>query len=522
MLCVSIPGGNTYEDDAAQSIIDNLFTTYFETIGYLGQNGRNNSFVLKSPSEKLAFIEGLAFNNIDIVQLKNKAYELFKSEEVKYNQISTTVTILNEQLKDTTCEKVSFPIKTRDKEQTEIKIQSNLKKSETDRHKLNKIIERDQKTHQKVSVISSKIQTYTERLLTLESKIEELDVLLPDESCIEKLELITKKITKKKSQEKLDLLKQKIASKTTELKELQTLETNEINDELSNMDIWNLQSKDDCISEIEKCKNQIRDKTKSEELYKKLDSLDFDDNLIEQTEVQLEKCKNEFEELSENIRIAKLSQKVLVCPDCKSNLQLVNGCLESSEHAKTDINIEECQEKLSSVSSQRKMLQKKLEKLKIRQQKYNDVVDELEDIPDIDDDLKLLETKLQNLKLYLSENIHLDNRRKQLQHKIKNNIFSSAVIELADKLEKYKKHAKKIKVEEEIDETLDVLIDTKEELQEIVFTFKSNKNQLKDLSEEFDMLSDKIKTLEQKLPKCSAENLTKQINKYKLKIRKSF
>lgn len=515
---VSIPGGNTYEDDAAQSVINNIFTTHFETIGYLGQNGRNNSFVLKSPSEKLAFIEQLAFHNIDIIELKNKAYELFKEQETNYNKVSTTVTILNEQLKDVVCHKVNFPIKTKDKEKAEIKIQTNLEKSETDKNKLTKLIESNQKTHQKAELLSSKINTYTERITVLESQIEELELLLPEDNCVEKLEILTSKINKKKSQEKLELLRQKISTKTVELSELKQIETTEMENILNNIVTWDKYSEEECELNIKSKKQEIMYKNKSDELYNKLESLDFDDNLIDDIETKLNDVNKQAEILKEQIRIGKLSQKVLICPDCNSNLQLVNGCLESSEHSKSDINIIECQEKLSTILTESKNLSKKLTKLKTRQQKYNDVVDEIENIPEIDEDVNLLNQQLKEIETYLIENTQLDKKRKDIQYKLDNNIFSKAVNELSDKLDKYKKHADKIKIEDEITESLDTLLNSKEKLQETVFKYKASKKQLSVLSEEFNELTDKISTLESKLPSQSSEKIIEKINKYKLKL----
>ena len=99
--------------------------------------------------------------------------------------------------------------------------------------------------------------------------------------------------------------------------------------------------------------------------------------------------------------------------------------LESSEHSKSDINIVECQEKLSNLLTESKKLSKKLNKLKMRQQKYNDVVDEIENIPEIEEDVDLLNQQLKEFETYLIENTQLDKKRKDIQYKLENNIFSN-------------------------------------------------------------------------------------------------
>ncbi len=113
ILHVKIPGGVTYEDAAAQGYINEKFTTNFMELGYLGQSGKNNSFVLKGPSDKLAFIESLAFLHVDITQIKSSAHNIFKERSEFLRDTTSKLEILEEQLE--TCkdiEKVKFPIKT--------------------------------------------------------------------------------------------------------------------------------------------------------------------------------------------------------------------------------------------------------------------------------------------------------------------------------------------------------------------------------------------------------------------------
>ena len=69
--------GNEYEDEAAQSIINNTFGNSFKTTGYISQNARD-SFILMSPIEKLAFLEKFAFQDINLLQIKKRCKDLIK------------------------------------------------------------------------------------------------------------------------------------------------------------------------------------------------------------------------------------------------------------------------------------------------------------------------------------------------------------------------------------------------------------------------------------------------------------
>ena len=68
---ILIDENNEYEDDTAQHIINKIFGNNFETVSYIQQN-IINSFILKSPTEKLEFLEMFAFKDIDIINIKER------------------------------------------------------------------------------------------------------------------------------------------------------------------------------------------------------------------------------------------------------------------------------------------------------------------------------------------------------------------------------------------------------------------------------------------------------------------
>src|SRR3990167_9121698 len=57
--------GNMYEDDTAQSIINEKFGIAFDITSYVQQNTWN-SFILMSPLDKLALLEKYAFHGVDL------------------------------------------------------------------------------------------------------------------------------------------------------------------------------------------------------------------------------------------------------------------------------------------------------------------------------------------------------------------------------------------------------------------------------------------------------------------------
>ena len=59
------------KENQPQKIIDKKFSSVFDTAGYIKQN-HINSFIFKSPLEKLLFLEQFAFQDTNICEIKKK------------------------------------------------------------------------------------------------------------------------------------------------------------------------------------------------------------------------------------------------------------------------------------------------------------------------------------------------------------------------------------------------------------------------------------------------------------------
>ena len=67
------------------------------------------------------------------MELKNKAYELFKEEESNFKSATAKVEVLDQQVEDfEELEVAKFPIKTRNEKEAERKIKKNLEKGVLD------------------------------------------------------------------------------------------------------------------------------------------------------------------------------------------------------------------------------------------------------------------------------------------------------------------------------------------------------------------------------------------------------
>lgn len=82
-----------YEDDHAQSIINSVFGTVFESVSYIKQDSFD-TFAYMSPSSKLEFLESLVFKDSNIVVKKERVAELIKDTQGRMNAVSCEIGVV--------------------------------------------------------------------------------------------------------------------------------------------------------------------------------------------------------------------------------------------------------------------------------------------------------------------------------------------------------------------------------------------------------------------------------------------
>ena len=88
-----------WQDDVAQSIINNEFGSHFDVSCYLNQQGEN-SFVKMSPVDKLSFLEKFSINDFDIQSLKKKLKHITSVEKEKWIRHQTSFEMVQSILND--------------------------------------------------------------------------------------------------------------------------------------------------------------------------------------------------------------------------------------------------------------------------------------------------------------------------------------------------------------------------------------------------------------------------------------
>lgn len=493
---------DVYEDAAGQNIIDKKFGDTFKTSGYIQQNNLT-SFILMSPTDKLAFLEKFAFQDVDLANIKNRCKSHISN---LHDELTGTISELNlarEFLKEMEKpEKIDFPINCKLSQ-----IEKTIK-NETIRHKnCFTLISRTRKTKEKkeqalndLRVLNATLESKRSYLANINEKLEntnkersnittkppqyleELEKQLRDvikqrniHTMMEQYEQDVKKLESMKTQEMKDY-KEKINTISTDLWQEYTLE--EIQTTLDDLEV--------CIADMKKVEQlQVEINNNSSEA-----DLDTLKKTLEKNTVSLETKKELYRKL--------IAQKeVYACPSCKVNLRLVNEKLTlSAEQLDEEVN-EQDEEKLLSDMEQLKVDITKTQKIipieenkSQNLQKYTEELETILNKYEEQHDIDSLKEDIDYLHDYRATELQKEKRIKELQYNIDNEVFSRTY-------NTYKLNTEKLelKIQDYQSNNTQLITKTEEELRDEIFTEKQQQTK-------FDNILDTINSLETEKENC--------------------
>jgi DNA repair exonuclease SbcCD ATPase subunit len=315
-------GNDIYEDKAAQSVIDEVFTHNYDGTGYMKQNDQN-SFILLSPTDKLAFIEQYAFLGVDIQVYKESIKDIQKKRDSEMTAISANVQMTADVLADKEePEEVAEP-RIVDKKV----ISQKIEKCDTSIKKTQKSIEKYQTKLEKRGNLQTFIQT------TL-SSIEELKATTVE--CMDantyskyKTDLQDKKTqlssVLEHKQQVIDYKQlQKDKRRTNELYNKEKKRAEDRRGELEGI-VWKEYSKETCKRLMKELEVYEKEKEVYEDAKNRLDKL---------TSVDISGLDTRIHDIQTLIGEVEISNKTYACPSCKKHLYISGGVLQSCDTKK--------------------------------------------------------------------------------------------------------------------------------------------------------------------------------------------
>ena len=498
--------GTEYEDVSGQEIINRVFGDIFQTTSFVDNYNLHRTFILLSPTEKLAFLEKFAFQEVDLTDIKEKTKGQIKERAGALRDVQSKIETTQEILKSfPEIHPVEFPLKKIGKtpeeklmdnervryKNTKVLIARNEKQVKTAEIKLQKTElyrERHRKLEQEIEVINNEIAGLSrkqenlsciddEEIFTLESKLKtlingrekiELDKRIRD------LQENVKKVGKQERDELIKTIKELKPKTARNPKEVESL--------LSNL--YQQKSK---AAEYEKINRELKEYA------------DFSNEDLEEFKAELERNRKELEQRSEQLKNREQSKVALKCPKCETSLGIQHeplslviyniekqACLSYQAPNEIEKEIEQIRSNIGYIQTtimedSRKVEEKKNMETKMTELKEFFAKQGVEKV-----NLKKLEEDIQNnSSLLVTLNGDID-KLQDLEFRLRNDKLSSGATALKQELEKLQARR------EALGEELVEIEESEEELQEKI-------TEQKLLCREYDMLQERIEGLHEKL-----------------------
>lgn len=503
--------GEEYEDAAAQGMINKRYGKSFDITSYVQQNTLK-SFIIMSPTDKLAFLEHFAFDGIDLVELKMRCKANIKNHHDELLSITSKLEQATEYLSSLTMpEKVSFPLKKTTNKERAIKNEKTRYKNCNIRinkvsTKLSKLLEK----YNDLNVLLAKKETMESTLEQIDDKIENLSfekktITYDGDSKLQKHEKMLNIVI---SRRELMHLRDTYDQDKQRLQEMTESELSEMNSKITEISsaLWTEYTQSEVNTLIEDYTQMVSDIQEIKRLEKSLES--YSDNIdadkLEQNKRDLATLKEKLIDKKEILAKLKLQQELYACPNCDATLHFNNDGLELYDEELSDNG----EEDIATMEKEIKSLTTKINRLEYiipEQENYikhcEKINRQIKEIKDGYEDPLPTKTTAENelnyIQQYLRSQQELIKIKRQLEQNKRDSVFSSTLTTFSNSLEKLKSKIQFLK-EKDKDTDCDTKID-EQELRQTIQIQKQNKLKLAELEQRICVLQHEREELQEQI-----------------------
>lgn len=341
--------GIEYEDDAAQAVINGIYGSAFNITSYVQQNSID-SFIVKSPAEKLEFLERFAFNGIDLKLIKERTKGIIDRYNTELSEACGElegVTRHFQSLREPT--EIKFPIETEHKSKRNREVimkrtitdnKKAIEEAGTAQERLSVVIEELNELkilRTKIDMKQPEIDSGKEKLKTRKSLLANHEKLFEGKDKLTEYEEMLSNINLYRE---LAGLQESYEQDNTRLEEMVADEIGVIQKEIEllSANLWKKYSLKECVDMIRDNKSLLNDVEKMDVLRDSIESLGLNvlinDDSIQKDKKRLNEGRDRMEKLRSRLQLLKLQKDVLTCPSCDTELCLKDG--ELTLHHFTD------------------------------------------------------------------------------------------------------------------------------------------------------------------------------------------
>jgi DNA repair exonuclease SbcCD ATPase subunit len=355
-LVVSTPS-DTHEDEAGQSIIDEKFGKAFDVTSYVKQNAVN-SFIMMSPQEKLSFLEDFAFQGKNLTQLKCRCNAIIKKRNEELISTTSQLELATEHQKTLVKpEKVPFPIKTTDRQETARKEAIRLKNAKIKIKQAEKAISElsAELSDSKVYAVQKQHTKEISDSLTLKISDIETEMANIEYEGEEKLKKYEEELAVHISQREFSALQARYTQDKKRLEEMKQTELTAIQKNIDAMQsvLWSEYSLEQVNGNIEDYIHILKDAEKLRILNAVKQKNFVNEEKTQQNKELLHKSKNKLSELKELLNKLIMQQELLECPSCHTSLRFQDSELipfDTKIEGDSDRDIDDVKKEISQLS----------------------------------------------------------------------------------------------------------------------------------------------------------------------------
>lgn len=526
VLKVILKDGREVIDDEAEVHIQEIFTSHFPSIGYLRQGGKNESFVVKSPREKLSFLEMIAFSGVSVASLKQHVREIYREWENGSERYDREESFLQGQL--STCLDSQEPTKLVEDIPRAIEVAEG-KKTKLDKamKSVATLLEKTEKDLQKRMSGDVKLASVQSLAELAQSEVRDSLQQLEDytDDVKEELETNERILKSLKDAREYRNLKKTLTRDKERLEYLKMQETQELENSIKKHTekVWKKWSKTEASEIAYQQREASAIFTKRNDLSNEIETLRY----CEADRKRLsKKCKeyssavgitvSELHEMKESVKIRK-------CPSCGEPFRVEHGELvSSSKEPVSETEVEQKSQELSDNESKMRKYDAKLQKLLVKKEQFLSLQKRLEALSQSGGEYEYDERLLERVEEYIKCNDSIQRELERLKRQLKRQGYSSAVRELEQAVDKDALRLSELSI---VPDDLDVDEDELENKVKLLRIESRDKEQVSkkysDSQLRLNELETKVSELKSTLPVKDSERIRREVNHYKLQKKKA-
>jgi len=318
------------EDDEAQALIDKMFPDRMSS--FLSQNN-HKTFVVANASEKLAYLEDLAFQHLDLSSIKERVKRKTRLAENRLVKQKTEMEMCRVFLTDHPFVETEHPDYEGDLQVTMEILEKECDQAMTRLGTLNK----QQQEYLRYQDKTRELEQVLERIRLVDKELDTLDNV-PD-----KIESLQAKIRIKKRFQRYKLLEKELDEQHSK-----TLSTTELDENIQSLEKQLTEHPTDYSTTLDLLQRELSKRQQLDDYNRQLNALETPKQTLE----ELEELKNK---LKDDLTACKARQSTYKCPKCDTLLQLIDDALILFERqSRDDVSLEDLKEAYQRVREELK------------------------------------------------------------------------------------------------------------------------------------------------------------------------